>query len=213
MLMIALKVLLGLVVAVLTALGLIVLFFGSILAPMPLTDAIDRERFIKLDENTKKLYEQIRAKSVNEDWKYSASCEDQMAGSFATGSYYCTTKISTEFMTADSADLIRMHDKYFHVINSADFITPYGNLNKLPLLYFGKQFVVSYAEQQYTLKSNPELYCTYFMQLEQASNSSLKDQGTGMPVIISPTKLSIEFRCEDKATGNWYGDPAKTYDF
>lgn len=203
-LMIALKVLLGLVVAVLTALGLIVLFFGGVLAPMPLTDAIDRERFIVLDENTKKLYEQIRAKSVNEDWRYSASCEEEYSGALPAQNYFCTTKISTEFMTADSADLIRMHDKYFPVINGSGFITPYGNLNKLPLLYFGKAFVVSYAEQLYALSDNPDEYCRYYMSLDQTPSSSIKDQGTGMPILKTPTRLTIEFSCRDRAAGDWY---------
>lgn len=212
-LMIALKVLLGIIVVALTALGLITLFVGSVLAPIPLTDAFDREKFIVMDENTRKLYEQIRAKSVNEEWRYSATCDDEYSAALPAQNYFCTTKISTEFMTADSADLIRMHDKYFPVINTADFITPYRNLNKLPLLDFGKKFVVSYAEQQYGLNNHEDEYCRYYMNLSQTANSSIKDLGTGMPIIKSPTKLSIEFSCRVAAAGNWYGNGTKPYDF
>lgn len=213
-LMIALKVLLGIIVVALTALGLITLFVGSVLAPIPLTDAFDREKFIVMDENTRKLYEQIRAKSVNEEWKYSATCDDEYSAALPAQNYFCTTKISTEFMTADSADLIRMHDKYFPVISSSKYVTANGNLTKLPLIYFGKRFVVSYAYQQFRTNNDPESSCQYYMYLNQSETSAtLLDQGVGMPIITPTTKLTIEFSCRGEASGNWYGNESKSSDF
>lgn len=191
-------------VPVLFVLYIVIMFLLS-----PVIDEIDKARFVKLDEQSRGLYEQIKAKSGGiEPWTYAASCDAERSGPWPTGSYYCKTEIVTELVGLSVDQVNALHDKYYGLIDSAAFIEPRTGLDKQLPGYFGVKFVVSSAERQYSLKSDDSIRCTYLIELVQPLPPAgvIYNQKYGADIANGVGRIYLRFTCMDIANGDWYGD-------
>lgn len=184
--------------------GLPILFIlGSVAINKLILQPIDKAKFESLDKDSRTLFAQVKKISAGaEPWEYTASCEAERSGPWATGSYYCTTKMSFEIPVSDALTVASLHLKYFPTIDSAGWLRPSTELTKLPANDFGINFVVSGAEKKYT---SDNVDCTYSALLDQQNIDYSKPESTyGSKLRDSSGRLTLSFRCNGKTSTDWY---------
>jgi hypothetical protein len=180
---------------------LYVLFATFVITPS--LEAIDNSKFEKLDEQSRQLYEQVKAVSGGaETWKYTTSCYEQKTGDWPTGIFTCSTLLSSDIAVISAAQVNVLHEKYYPVIDSASMLKPQSELNKQYPGAFGVTFVVSSAEKFYKFSEDDSIDCTYITKLYQSSNDA--DFGYGLEIKggIGDARISLE--CSGEARGHWY---------
>lgn len=162
---------------------------------------INKANFELLNANSVALYEKLKVASAgSEVWAYAKKCEPEMAGPWPTGSYFCETNISTVVEVTDTSRLTKLHEKYFPIVDSSDFITTERSIDQYPSSDFGLYFVYSVAEKQY-LTNKGKMVCSYKLHL--LPDEPLTDG------YVQPTKdghgvIKVGFNCVGKAPENWY---------
>ena len=185
--------------------GLPILFIlGSIAIYTFILTPIDKAKFETLDKDSKALFSTVKQISNGaEPWVYDASCEAERAGPWATGSYFCSTKLSFEISVTDALTVASLHEKYFPTVDAAQWLKAETELIKLPLGMFGVSFVVSGAEKAYISQSN--ITCTYLAKLSQPVDEfNNLNPIYGSPINAGDARFGIQLDCSGKTMGNWY---------
>lgn len=185
--------------------GLLAVFVAGVYATAPFFDKLDQEKFVKLDNQMQNLYEQIKSGSnEGDDWKYAAVCSKEYSGDFPTGQYNCVTSISLQKTIATVDDLNALQAKYYPIIDSSDSLVTKTDLDPELPGDFGKNFVVSSAEKNYTEKESG-IECNYLIKLNQAADEyDLNYDSYGSRMINENGKAMVSLRCEDIARKQWY---------
>lgn len=200
-----------LIVAAVPVLFILYLVVTTLLDPV--FDQFEKTKFDKLDQQSRELYGQLKAKSGGiETWTYEAKCEPEYSGPWPTGEYYCGTEISSLVSVVSAAQAGALHDKYYNVLDTATFLKQTTELSKQPAGYFGIKFGVSSAEKYYTVLGSDSVECSYLAKLAQpaASSGATYDEQYGADIATSVGRLYLQFECRDKTRGNWYG-PAENF--
>lgn len=184
---------------------LFTLYIIGALLLSPVFDGIDKNRFVKLDNDSRTLYGQLQAASGGEeDWQYETECEDIRSGPWPTGEYNCSITMSTKISTASSTELRVLHDKYFPFIDTSTMLKQKTELDKQPPGQFGVAFVVSGAEKRYMHVDDGNIDCTYLAKLDQTEGDASFLYGS--TIVNSLGLITISLDCSAKATGNWFAN-------
>ena len=182
---------------------LVLFIFFSIVNPI--WDKFDRDKFITLDTQMQKVFNDIKTASNGMDeWKDITVCSADYEAWMTTGVYNCVASISTQKDVTSVQEINDLQSKYYPVIDNNNVLKQKNELNPQFPYDFGKNFVVSGAEKDYTeLKSGVE--CRYSLLLYQKENlgnhspnsyGSKLDNGAGRAI--------VSIRCQDKARKSWY---------
>lgn len=204
--LVAVRGILTLLVIVGTIVGTIVLYYAVLIAFVPLSNAVDRERWITFEKDMSQLANEVEVVSGGKDvWVYEPSCFDINEGIFASAEYRCAVNMRTEMIVTDAAQIAALHDRYFNVFDTSGSLTSLGSLFKLPLLTFGKEFVVSSADKQYGAKNNSAITCNYIAKLKQLKEVRYTDNDLDTPIKTAEGTAYISFSCSGKSQGDWFG--------
>lgn len=171
----------------------------------PILDKIDHDKFIKLDIQMQKVFQDVKTASNGVDeWKYAAVCSADRSGWMANGKYNCVTSISTQKTVTSVQEINSLQAKYYPVIDNSDTLKQKTELDPELPGDFGKNFVVSSAEKNYTeIKSG--IPCNYSILLYQNSTgTNLSSDSYGSNINKGVGKAIISLRCEEIARGKWY---------
>jgi hypothetical protein len=182
----------------------VVFILGSLVVHFLILQPIDRAKFESLDKDSRALFATVQQISNgSEPWVYDASCEPDRAGPWATGAYFCTTKMSFEVSVTDALTVASLHTKYFPTIDAAGWLKPETELSKLPIGEFGVNFVVSGAEKFYIAQVDVD--CTYLMKLAQPFDKFNRLPYTyGSPVSGATGRIIANVECTGLTSGDWY---------
>lgn len=177
----------------------------------PIFKEVEKARFTKLDEQSRALYEQVKTKSGgSEVWKYEANCEPILGGFKFVTDYNCSTEITAEVVGLSVDQVNALHDKYYGLIDSADFLEPETDLSKQLPGHFGIKFTVSSAERNYTVVGDNAISCNYITKLTQpeAPAGVTHNELYGSDIANGVGRIYLRFTCTDIANDDWYGvDP------
>ncbi len=194
-----------LIVAAVPVLFILYLVVTTLLDPV--FDQFEKTKFDKLDQQSRELYGQLKAKSGGiETWTYEAKCEPEYSGPWPTGSYYCGTIISTEQPIVSVSQLNSLQEKYYDLIDTSSMLKQSTVLTKLPVNDFGVKFLTSVAEKHYRTSTNDSIFCRYSIEIAQPvpPKGSYYNENYGVDVATGVGRLSLRLDCRDKTHGNWY---------
>jgi hypothetical protein len=192
-------------IILLTPIVLVILLVGFYFTTKPIFDNFDQDKFITLDKQMLSVYQSLNTASNGIDnWEYQTVCSPNMSGWMQTGTYNCIVSISTRKLITSVDELNNLQAKYYPVVDSSK------NLKQKTELYlespndFGKNFVVSSAEKNYTeIKSG--INCNYSILLYQsAKDRSFESDSYGSKIIDGKGDAIISIRCAETARSPWY---------
>ena len=186
-------------------LGGFILYIIGLFATSPLFDKFDHDRFIALDAQMQGVYQKLQATSGGvDDWKYRKVCTEELAGDWPTGVFFCDTTISLDKKATSVADVNNLQAKYYPIINSSDTLRKTTELDPEAPSDFGKNFVVSSAEQRYKeVKTGVE--CDYLLKLYQdAIDGKYISNAYGSYVSVDSGYIRVSLVCSEKARSSWY---------
>lgn len=185
--------------------GLIILYVVWIYATAPIFDKLDHDKFIKLDTQMQKVFQDIKtASNGTDDWKYLAVCSANHTGDWPTGDYNCVTSISTQKTVTSVQEINDLQTKYYPVIDGSDMLVQKTELDPESPNDFGKNFVVSSAEKNYVEKKS-KIECNYLIKLYQSvENSDLTSDAYGFSINNGTGKALVSLRCSETANEPWY---------
>lgn len=188
---------------VLIIISVIVLIIIGYFVSIPISNNIEHDKFVALDNNQRDLYEKLVAASKGTDtWTYSANCKQIYAGAVPTGTYDCSTVISTTKQVTAAAEVNDLHTKYFSVIDSYSGLTQKTPLKLMSPESFGKKLVVSGAEKNYA-DNKSSVDCWYMISLGQ-TNSTLQNSIGGTNIVNDTGILRVNLTCKDTSNNAWY---------
>ena len=171
----------------------------------PILNKIDQDRFKKLDIQMQSLYKSIKESSNKlDDWTYEKSCEPEFSGPWQTGSYYCTTKISTEKLATSAKEVADLQNKYYPIIDGNKILKAKTELDQQLPGDFGINFVISSAKKRYEEEST-KIPCTYLNKTYQAYNNvDFYKNEYGASFKNNTGNINISITCSSIARKNWY---------
>lgn len=201
----------ALLLSPLIILGLLILYIIAVYATSPIFDKIEQNKYIQLDANMQSLFNKIKSSASSDDnWQYAAVCDDILAGDFPTGQFNCVTSISLQKTITSVDQLNSLQAKYYPIIDGSDTLTTKTELDPELPGDFGKNFVVSSAEKNYTDKSGIE--CRYLIKLNQTVEDNLMtDDNYGTNINEGIGGVIVSLRCDDIAGEAWYMKSGTAY--
>lgn len=189
-------------------LGGFILYIIGLFATSPLFDKFDHDKFIALDTQMQGVYQQLKATSGGvDDWKYRKVCTEELAGDWPTGVFFCDVTISLDKKATSVADVNNLQAKYYPIINSSDTLRRTTELDLEAPSDFGKNFVVSSAEQRYQ-ETKTGIECDYLIYLYQNTDDSLKtyeeNVSYGSALNGGIGNLLVSLKCSERARNSWY---------
>ena len=195
-------------IVLLTPIALIILIIALYFGTKPIFDNLDHDKYNTLNTQMQSLFEKVKTTSNGADeWKYANVCISDRTGWMETGVYHCVTSISTQKTITTVQELNDLQAKYYPVINSSDILTQQTELDPELPSGFGKKFVVSSAEKDYT-ENKSGVECTYLIKLYQnkrdtnlsyeANNSYGSEINNGLGNVF------VSLRCQGTARNHWY---------
>lgn len=197
-----------LIVILVTPIVIVLLLIGLYFGTKPIFDKIDHDKFITLDTQMQKVYQELQTASNGTDvWKYKTVCSANHTGWMPTGTYNCVASISTQKNITTVGEINDLQSKYYPVVNSTVTLVPESN----DLQFagnFGKTFSVGLAYKDYTEKITG-IGCTYEINIHQLDyrNSS---EDLGSKIVGDTAKFFISLRCEETARSSWYQEVPNT---
>lgn len=192
-------------IVLLTPIALIIIGIAIYFGTKPIFDKFDHDKFITLDSQMQGVFKKLKATSNGaDDWKYDTVCSPIRTGWMTTGVYNCLISISTQKVIPSVQELNMHQNKYFPVIDTSSELKQIDVLNPESPSDFGKKFVVSSAEKNYT-EVESGIKCNYSILLYQdADKRSFESDSYGSDIIAGVGKLTISIRCEETARNHWY---------
>lgn len=183
-------------------LGVLLVFIIGYFATVPFFDALDHNRFEKLDEQAKQIHADLVAANPNEAWTYEASCSVVYAGAWPTDDHICKTE-STLMVEIDSVDdITSMHGLYLDTLEKEASLTSASELMTYPSGEFSKSLVISAAEKNYKLNG---VKCIYLFQVAQTDENSVgSNDAVGTKIINDTGRALVTFSCRDDARKAWF---------
>lgn len=186
-------------------LGGFILYIIGLFSTSPLFDKFDHDKFIALDTQMQGVYQKLKAASGGvDDWKYRKVCTEELAGDWPTGVFFCDVTISLDKKATSVADVNNLQAKYYPIINDSNALIKTTELDPEYPSDFGKNFVVSSAEQRYEeIKTGVE--CDYLIKLYQGATDGRYISNTyGSYVSVDSGYVRASLACSGKARGSWY---------
>lgn len=186
-------------------LSALILYIVGGFALSPVFDKFDHDKFIDLDTQMQGVYRKLQAASGGaDDWKYEKVCNDELAGDWPTGMYFCDVTMSLNKKATSVDDVNNMQAKYYPIINGSNALKKTTELDPESLIDFGKNFVVSSAEQRYKeIKTGVE--CDYLIKLYQdATDGEYISNAYGSYISVGSGYVRASLVCSEKARGSWY---------
>ncbi len=175
------------------------------IATRPIRDSFDKNKYVELNSQMQILYDDISTASNGaEDWQYEASCIEQLNGPWPTGRYICSNIISTRKTVSSVQEVNDLQAKYYPIVDNNNIFTPISELDPEYPSDFGKNFVVSSVEKNYTEKTS-KVTCNYLLSLYQNPDSLYENNDLYSSAIVGNTGVaSIKVECTSIARGQWY---------
>jgi len=188
-----------------TCLALLTLAAIGYLASGPILNKIDQNRFVTLDLQMQRLFADIKSTSDKSDvWVYRKSCEPERSGPWATGNYYCSTKISMTKTVTSVKEIADLQSKYYPIINNSEILKAKSDLDLELPGDFGKNFVVSSAEKRYR-ENSTKISCTYLNKLYQINdNGDFSLNKYSATIVNDIGNINISLKCTDRAYEDRY---------
>jgi hypothetical protein len=193
-------------VAIITPLTLIILGIVWLMVTNPIFDNLDQNKFISLDSRMKEVYQNLKTTSNGvDDWKYKTVCSPNRSGWMENGTYNCIVSISTKTTTTSVDEINSLQARYYPILEKSQNLQQKSELDLEMPSDFGKNFVVSSAEKNYTeIKSGVE--CRYLLEVNQSGkNRDRNFDSYGSSIINSVGNVVISIRCDETARSFWYG--------
>lgn len=171
----------------------------------PIFDKFDHDKFITLDTQMQGVYQNLKTASNGADeWKYRTVCSPDRSGWMETGTYNCIASISTEKIITSVDEINRLQAKYYPIVDNSQNLKQKSELDPEMPGDFGKNFVVSSAEKNYT-EVRSGLTCNYSILLYQNEESRDKNSDSyGSNLISGKGNGIISIRCDETARSPWY---------
>lgn len=168
----------------------------------PISEYFDHQKFITLDTESKKIFNQLSTISPNEDkWEYKTGCDNELSGPWPTGRYHCVTVSILEKTVNSATEAKALHEKYYAIVESSSKLTSEGGLSN-PSIYNGT-FVVDDSGKFYRQKDT-NARCVYEFITSQATKGMdyhMYDDGA---LIIGAGKVTIALQCLATGERSWY---------
>lgn len=199
------KIIMTILLTPLAVLLLIILYVVGAFALSPIFDKLDHAKFTNLDTQMQGLFQELKTASGGADeWKYAAVCSADHSGPWETGDYNCVTSISTQKTITTVKEINDLHTKYYPIIDKSNTLTQKTELDPELPNDFGKKFVVSSAEKNYT-EDDSSIECNYLIQIGQIQNNEqTENYRYGSKIDNANGDALISLRCEDTANEPWY---------
>jgi hypothetical protein len=158
------RVVLAAILAIVTLFTLIILWT---VVTTPIFDKIDQDKFSTLDTQMQKVYQNLKTASNGvDDWRYRTVCSPNASGWMPDGTYNCIVSISTKKIVTSVDEINNLQAKYYPIVDKSQNLKQKTGLDPEMPNDFGKKFVVSSAEKNYTdVKSG--IGCNYSILLYQ----------------------------------------------
>lgn len=174
-------------------------------ATNPIFDKFDHDKFTTLDTQMQEVYQNLKTASNGADkWKYRTVCSPNRSGWMETGTYNCIVSISTKNIVTSVDEINNLQLKYYPIVDKSQSLKQKTALDPEMPEDFGKNFVVSSAEKNFTeVKSG--LTCNYSILLYQNGESRDKNSDSyGSNLISGKGNGIISIRCDETARSPWY---------
>jgi hypothetical protein len=193
------------ILIVMSPIIILILIFAWGYITHPIFDKFDQDRFIRLDKQMQNLFQEFKTASNGTDtWNYSSLCNADRTGWMATGSYSCTTSISTVTAVKTVLEVNQLRLKYQPLIDDSKILLKTTVSGTESSNNFGSDFVVSSIENHYT-EAMSKIECDYLIKLYQADrNLGFSSDSYGTVIANGQGNLVISLRCSDTARDNWY---------
>ena len=193
------------ILIVMSPIIILILIFAWGYITHPIFDKFDQDRFNRLDIQMKNLFQEFKTASNGTDnWNYSSLCSADRTGWMATGSYSCTTSISTITAVKTALEVNQLRLKYQPLIDDSKILFKTTVSGTESLNNFGSDFVVSSIEEHYT-EATSKIECDYLIKLYQSNrNLGFSSDAYGTAIANEQGNLAISLRCSDTARDCWY---------
>ncbi|HRN97023.1 MAG TPA: hypothetical protein PLZ58_01035 [Candidatus Saccharibacteria bacterium] len=190
-------------IVALSIIVLLLLVAAIFIISIPIISNLEHTRFTELDTSQRSIYDEIVKASDNaEKWDYTAGCTQIYTGPWPTGEYTCSTVISTSKETTSVDQLNALQTKYYPVVNNSDKLRQTSELDIQSPEDFGKKFVTSGVQRNYTDKSSG-VDCIFRLILGQTKPSLDNSiEGSTIKDGIGITRISLS--CENKSSEAWF---------
>jgi len=202
------KTLLILLVSPFVILGVLILGF---IISKPIFDQVDHDKFITLDTQMQKLYQELKTASNGvDDLKYKTVCSKNRTGWMFTGTYNCVVSISIEKDVTSLEAFNSISSRYYPIINNSNLISAKTDLKQELPNDYGKRFVVSGAERSY-IEKKTGIECDYSHLLYQGAERLPFISGQyGSELIGGVGNAMFSLRCDETARKSWYREVTDT---